>query len=242
MIHDDRHVHDEQETTSTTTISSTSAQSRTDSTTHSFTDSTTDSFIGSSTESFIDSTTDSFVDSTTDSFVDSTTDFFVDSMTDIFVDSPTDSFIDSTTDFFIDSTTDSRSTRGRASEADEATEAERSGDIDDVTESGNTGVINYVGDYETVEEHLRRLDLSAGSRPHGIPDGIPDICQGNFDALSVLRNELFVFKDKVRLKKKKIVFFFGFSSFQGQHFGFKVNILVSRSKCRLLKVKMLVSM
>ena len=234
MIHDDRHVHDEQETTSTTTISSTSAQSRTDSTTHSFTDSTTDSFIGSSTESFIDSTTDSFVDSTTD--------FFVDSMTDIFVDSPTDSFIDSTTDFFIDSTTDSRSTRGRASEADEATEAERSGDIDDVTESGNTGVINYVGDYETVEEHLRRLDLSAGSRPHGIPDGIPDICQGNFDALSVLRNELFVFKDKVRLKKKKIVFFFGFSSFQGQHFGFKVNILVSRSKCRLLKVKMLVSM
>ncbi|XP_043470917.1 matrix metalloproteinase-25-like [Leptopilina heterotoma] len=51
--------------------------------------------------------------------------------------------------------------------------------------------ITFIGDYESVEEH--RIHEK---KMHTVTDNftIPDICQGNFDTISVFRNELFIFK------------------------------------------------
>ncbi|XP_051169805.1 matrix metalloproteinase-17-like [Leptopilina boulardi] len=47
--------------------------------------------------------------------------------------------------------------------------------------------ITFIGDYETVEEH--RLHEKKNNLIT-----IPDICQGNFDTISMFRNEIFIFK------------------------------------------------
>ena len=64
--------------------------------------------------------------------------------------------------------------------------------------------ISYEGDYETVDDHLRKQNRTA--RPthpadnppsNPPPRAVPDICEGNFDAVSLMRNELFLFKGQV---------------------------------------------
>lgn len=54
--------------------------------------------------------------------------------------------------------------------------------------------ITFTGDDETVEVHKTHDDK------HRTPSSsplTPDICEGNFDAIAVLRGELFIFKQKV---------------------------------------------
>ncbi|XP_058059920.1 matrix metalloproteinase-2-like [Anopheles bellator] len=54
--------------------------------------------------------------------------------------------------------------------------------------------ITYVGDYETVDDHIIRHHspppVSLAPEPHPIPD----ICSGSFDAIGLLRGEVFIFK------------------------------------------------
>lgn len=68
-----------------------------------------------------------------------------------------------------------------------------------------TWTISYHGDYETVEEHRRRLEAAGAvatpappppSSPPALP-GPVDICLGHFDAVAMIRKELFIFKDQV---------------------------------------------
>ena len=93
------------------------------------------------------------------------------------------------------STTTSRSTRATKSTTPYYEEDEN--DIDDSgsRESSTTKssvTINYDGDYETVDDHRRKFNTTNEDRL-----ALPDICQGQFDAVSVLRNELFFFKNQV---------------------------------------------
>lgn len=57
-----------------------------------------------------------------------------------------------------------------------------------------TQTVTYEGDYETVDEHKEHEIIPT------VPTTIspyPDICEGSFDAVGVLRGELFIFKNEV---------------------------------------------
>ena len=61
------------------------------------------------------------------------------------------------------------------------------GDIVSETEK-ETSTLTYLGDVEDVEDHIKRLKLESNT---------PNLCAGHFDAVTSLRNELFIFKGQV---------------------------------------------
>lgn len=83
-------------------------------------------------------------------------------------------------------------------------------DVNAVTTTTQKAVtINYDGDYESVDEHRRKFNFTSGNgkdADSNVREIVPDICQGHFDAVSILRNELFVFKDQVAVTLFRISF------------------------------------
>lgn len=51
-----------------------------------------------------------------------------------------------------------------------------------------TSTLTYLGDVEDVEDHIKRLKLESST---------PNLCAGHFDAITSLRNEVFIFKGQV---------------------------------------------
>ena len=68
------------------------------------------------------------------------------------------------------------------------------------TTTQKTGTINYDGDYESVDDHRRKKSNVTDE------DQSPaDICRGQFDAVSVLRSELFFFKGQVSVNTTRAI-------------------------------------
>ena len=68
------------------------------------------------------------------------------------------------------------------------------------TTTQKTVTINYDGDYESVDDHRRKKSNVTDE------DQSPaDICRGQFDAVSVLRSELFFFKGQVSVNTTRAI-------------------------------------
>ncbi|KAL1377254.1 hypothetical protein pipiens_016389 [Culex pipiens pipiens] len=55
--------------------------------------------------------------------------------------------------------------------------------------------ITYVGDYSTVDDHItRHYPVTQEPATVALPEPVPNVCVGSFDAIGVLRGEVFIFK------------------------------------------------
>lgn len=57
--------------------------------------------------------------------------------------------------------------------------------------------VTYEGDFETVDDHRAHETTPRTTQATVPPSSAPDICDGHFDAVATLRNELFIFKGAV---------------------------------------------
>lgn len=60
-------------------------------------------------------------------------------------------------------------------------------DFDYSNDAPESTTRTYVGDYDTVDEHMKKRQ--------GV---VPNVCEGGFDAAAHLRGELFIFKGEVK--------------------------------------------
>lgn len=60
-----------------------------------------------------------------------------------------------------------------------------------------SSTITYEGDFETVDEHKKHEGKHGTHGRRKNTTSVPDICEGSFDAVATLRDELFIFKDQV---------------------------------------------
>lgn len=100
--------------------------------------------------------------------------------------------IDESVDNNVD--TSRESDRTEETPVTEASTTEFNRNPEPTTESPTVHGITYEGDYESVDDHKKHDDK------HGIPriyENTSELCTGNYDTISVIRRELYVFKNTV---------------------------------------------